>query len=93
MIERDGTDLRVTAPMTLDNARLLQAAGIALLQAGAWRVDLAVVTEADSSAIAVMLGWLRVAAARQATLQFVNVPAGVRSLADLYGVGELLSLA
>lgn len=93
MIERDGAGLRVTVPMTLDNARALLAAGVAALQPGAFCVDLAAVPEADSSAIAVMLGWVRAAPEKRADLQFVNVPTGVSSLADLYGVGELLPLA
>jgi phospholipid transport system transporter-binding protein len=63
------------------------------LQAGPWRVDLSAVSEADSSAIAVMLGWLRAAPALSAQLQFEHVPEGIAALADLYGVRELLPLA
>ena len=55
--------------------------------------DFAEVTEADSSALAVMLGWLRAAELSRSTVRFANIPAGVRSLAELYGVAELLPLA
>jgi phospholipid transport system transporter-binding protein len=51
------------------------------------------VSEADSSAVAVMLGWLRAADAASARVRFAHIPAGVRSLAELYGVTDLLPLA
>ncbi len=85
--------LRVTVPMTLDRAEALLAAGIAALRPGSWRVDLSAVGEADSSAIAVMLGWLRAAPAVSAKLQFEQVPEGIAALAELYGIRELLPLA
>jgi phospholipid transport system transporter-binding protein len=40
-----------------------------------------------------MLGWLRAAETSGATIKFAHIPAGVRSLAELYGVAELLPLA
>ncbi|HZX33277.1 MAG TPA: STAS domain-containing protein [Rhodocyclaceae bacterium] len=93
MIERDGDRLRVTVPMVMDNARgLLEAGRSALGNAGA-TIDLGAVTEADSAALAVMLGWLRTAEGKGAKIAFANLPAGVRSLADLYGMTELIPLA
>ncbi|HEX6735632.1 MAG TPA: STAS domain-containing protein [Azonexus sp.] len=93
MIERDGGRLLVTAPLTMANARGLLDAGRAALQSGEQVFDFAQVGEADSSAIVVMLGWLRAAPAAQASIRFAHVPAGVRSLAELYGVTDLLPLA
>ena len=48
--------------------------------------------EADSSALAVMLAWLRRASQLGVQVSFANVPQGVRTLAELYGVTELLPL-
>lgn len=93
MIERDADRLRVTAPMVMDNARGLLEAGRSALEGKGGVIDLGAVTEADSSALAVMLGWLRTAEAEGAKISFANMPAGVRSLADLYGVAELLPQA
>lgn len=93
MIERQANRLVVTVPMVTANARALMAAGRAALQPGPCVVDLGRVAEADSSALAVMLGWLRAAAAARAELRFAAVPSGVASLAELYGVAELLPLA
>jgi len=53
-------------------------------------VDLSGVTEADSSAIALIFEWLRRAYSRKATLVFTNLPADLTSLATLYGVIELI---
>lgn len=93
MIERDGGRLLVQVPLVMANARGLLAAGRSALQSGEQVFDFSAVTEADSSAIAVMLGWLRSAEATRSTLRFAHIPAGVRSLAELYGVTELLPLA
>ena len=93
MIERNAGHLVVKVPMTIANARGLLDAGRSALQPGEQIFDLAPVEDADSSAVAVMLGWLRVASLSRSTLKFAHIPAGVRSLAELYGVTELLPLA
>lgn len=93
MIERVAGRLHVNSPMTMDQARSLLAAGCAALQPGENVFDLSHVDVADSAAVAVMLGWLRSATSRQATVKFAQIPAGVRSLAELYGVTDLLPLA
>jgi len=93
MIERLDGRLLVKSPMVMENARALLEAGLSLLQPGDQVIDFSDVAEADSSAIAVMFGWLRSANVSRSTLSFANIPAGVRSLAELYGVAELLPLA
>jgi phospholipid transport system transporter-binding protein len=93
MIERDGGRLLVTVPLIMANARGLLDAGRVALQPGEQVFDFSQVSEADSSAIVVMLGWLRSAEGARAAIRFAGVPAGVLSLAELYGVAELLPLA
>jgi phospholipid transport system transporter-binding protein len=93
MIASEAGRLVISAPMVMDNARGLLEAGCQLLQPGVQVFDFSQVTEADSSAIAVMLGWLRAAAQSRSTLTFSEIPPGVRSLAELYGVTDLLPLA
>jgi len=93
MIEREADRLRVTAPMVMANARGLLEAGRSALSGNSDTIDLGAVTEADSAALAVMLGWLRTAETKGAKIAFANMPAGVRSLAEVYGVAELLPLA
>ncbi len=93
MIEREAGRLLVKVPMVTANARGLLDAGRSALQPGEMVIDLSAVVEVDSSAVAVMLGWLRAAAISRSTLRFAQIPASVRSLAELYGVTELLPLA
>lgn len=92
MIQREGLRLIVTAPLVMANARGLLEAGRAALQPGEQVFDFSQVAEADSSALAVMFGWLRTAATLRSTVKFAHIPTGVRSLAELYGVSELLPL-
>lgn len=93
MIEREGGRLVVKVPLVMANARGLLDAGRSALQPGEQIFDFSEVSEADSSAIAVMLGWLRWAEQSRSTVAFAHIPAGVRSLAELYGVTDLLPLA
>ncbi len=92
MIERTAGHLRVSVPMVMANARGLLDAGRSAFKGTAETVDFSAVTEADSSALAVMLGWLRAAQLQGIQLSFTNAPTGLRSLADLYGISELLPL-
>ena len=55
-------------------------------------VDLAQVDVVDSSAVSLMLAWLRAAQHKNVPLSFINVPENLLSLANLYGVAEHLSL-
>lgn len=82
----------VKAPMTMSGARELLSAGTAALRPGTNVFDFSAVREADSAAVAVMLGWLRAAGEQGATVEFQHVPGGVRSLTELYGVHDLLPI-
>ena len=96
MIECGEASLRVTVPMVIANARALLEAGRSLLRAGPQQeqtlLDLAAVREIDSSALSVILAWLRTARDRGVALRIVNPPASLISLATLYGVCELLPI-
>jgi phospholipid transport system transporter-binding protein len=70
---------------------------VALLAQGAQRftapsvtVDLSGVTEVDSSALSLLLEWRREAARNGREIRFRNLPASMKSLAELYGISELL---
>jgi phospholipid transport system transporter-binding protein len=53
-------------------------------------IDFARVTTVDSSAVALLLDWRRQAKARGKVLAFINLPATLLALAQLYGVSELI---
>ncbi len=93
MIDLEAGRLVIKVPLTMANARGLLAAGRSALQPGEQVFDFSQVTEADSSALAVMLGWLRAASLSRSTVKFAQIPKGVLSLAELYGVIDLLPRA
>lgn len=96
MIREDGERLLIEGPITMETAADLLDAGRKLcgrVECSAGRViDLSGVTLVDSAALAIVLAWMRVAGEGGRTLRLEGVPHQLRSLADLYGVGELLPL-
>ena len=58
-----------------------------------WRIDLAGITQADSSALAVCLAWVRLARANRKTIIFTAAPIELSALADVCGIGELLGIS
>ena len=79
------------ATLTHDSARSALDAGLSRIAAGATEVDCAPLKQFDSSALAVLLAWERAATARGAALVVINLPSGLASLAQAYGVDTLLT--
>lgn len=90
MIRVEGERLYVSGPATLATAAQLLAEARGPLEAGVRAVDLGEVTELDSSLLAVLFAWLRAAKQRERPLSLARLPADLTSLAQLYGVAELL---
>ncbi len=76
--------------VTHDTVVELTQKGMAILDQSQVLVDLHAVTEMDSTIISMLLEWLRAADRQGNTLQFVNLPASLESLIQLYGVAELI---
>lgn len=93
MIQASGDRLQVVGPMTIALASRLKSAGESAIGAGASVIDLSQVTEADSASLAILFDWLRTARERGLALSIDHPPESVRSLAQLYGVADLLPLA
>ena len=53
-------------------------------------IDFANVTDIDSSAVALLLHWRREAARLGKTLRYVRLPQNLASLAQLYGVDDMI---
>jgi phospholipid transport system transporter-binding protein len=81
---------RPTLTLTVNNAKTAYEAGLRAIEEGQSEIDLAQLTAVDSAAVATLLAWRRAATSRGAALTYRNMPANLRSLADLYGVTELL---
>lgn len=80
------------ADIGMDNAAQIAAAGLAAIEAGDLDIDLSAVSRCDSSAVAVLLAWQRLAATRAVALRVRGGPAALASLASVYGVGDLLGV-
>lgn len=92
MIRREDNVLQVSGRLTMDSVGALFNDAMQMLPGKVWTVDLAQVEAADSSAVSMLLGWLRSARRHEASITFVNVPENLLSLADLYGVADALPL-
>jgi phospholipid transport system transporter-binding protein len=92
MIVRDGESFRVQGPVTMANVEALIEEGRAAFTDREVKVDLGGVTEVDSTAVSLLLQWLRDAAAQGRRLSFRNLNQNIHSLAVLYGVAELIPI-
>jgi phospholipid transport system transporter-binding protein len=93
MIRREGERMVVGGALTLASVAAALREGNVAIGEGAGTVDLAGVDELDSSALALLLAWMREAQRQNRTLAFANLPEGLVTLARLYGVAELLPTA
>jgi phospholipid transport system transporter-binding protein len=79
--------------LTVNNAKSVLESGLNAIRSGETQFDLSKVTVVDSAAVATLLAWRR--ASRQAATQlaYLDPPANLLALAELYGVTELLQIA
>ena len=90
MIRREGERMLVGGPLTLASVTTVLHEGNAAIGQGVRTVDLGEVGELDSSALALLLAWLREAKRLNRDLSFANLPQGLTTIARLYGVADLL---
>lgn len=90
MSTASGKVLAIEGELTMATAARWIERGRAEVRAGDLVVDLSGVTAADSSALALLFDWIRIARASGHAVRHTGMPAGMRSLATLYGVDELL---
>ena len=89
-MQREGTTLKLSGPVTLANVAQVREEGLQQIRDGARTIDLGEVTELDSSLLAMLLAWLREAKRRNSEVAFANLPQGLETIAQLYGVEGLL---
>lgn len=75
-----------------DTAARVHEEGMRAIRAApaALRISLGKLTQVDSAGLAVLLDWLREAAARDCQLEFVELPESLRRLAAISEVDQLL---
>ena len=86
----DGARWTYAGELTSANAGPVLAAAAALKLPDTGEIDLRDVEGIDSAAVAVLLALKRRAADEGRPLRFVGIPPSLASLADLYGVEEIL---
>ncbi len=91
MITLNGDRAVLAGPVTLANVNAVLDEGNGVFKAPSLTLDLAGVTDVDSTAVSVLLEWRRAAARDQRVIGYVNYPDNLKSLIKLYGVSELLA--
>jgi phospholipid transport system transporter-binding protein len=76
--------------ITMTDAADVLREGMETIVQGATTIDLSGLTHFDSSAVSALLAWQRAATEKSVSLELVGLPAGLLSLATLYGVDVLL---
>lgn len=92
MITIDGGRGALAGAVTLDNVGAVLEEGNRVFTAPVVTVDLSGITEVDSTAVSVLLEWRRAALRDKRVIEYVNFPANLRSLIELYGMDELLAV-
>lgn len=82
--------IKLEGAMTLETAAARHASA---LPAGSIVFDFSDITQVDSSALALLLAWIKRAKAHGTTVEFRALPNALLALAKLYGVDTLLPLA
>jgi len=76
--------------LTMQDAASELQPGLDAIRSGSADIDLSRLERFDSAAVAALLVWRRAAQSAGLSLRIGGVPSGLRSLADVYGVSELL---
>lgn len=90
MITLEGDRLMLSGRLVMSTVPALYEAGLQHLAGADLLVDFTKVEAVDSAAVSMVLAWSRAAQAKQRSLRVVNVPEDLLSLANLYGVAEML---
>lgn len=91
-IELSENRWRVTGDILVDNANAILQESSALQIDQDLVIDLAKVSNLDTAALSLLLEWQRRAIAADKTIEFVNLPESLVSLAALYGITDLIPI-
>ena len=83
----------VSGPVTLKNVTGLLQEGLVCVRDGVSIVDLAGISGLESSLLAALLAWIREAHSLDRPIVVASLPQGLTTLAQLYGVEDLLPIA
>jgi phospholipid transport system transporter-binding protein len=90
MMECDDNQCRLQGALTVENSASLLNELKPHLERGIQTLDLSAVEKVDSAALALIFSSLRQSRAAGHELRLAGLPANILTLAELYGVAELL---
>lgn len=90
MIVAGANHICLMGPLTSGEVVALYEEGYPSFEGGECLVDMRQVEIVDSSAIALLLSWLRAAQRANGRLVLAHVPPNLQSLASMYGVADVL---
>lgn len=93
MIQVNGTSIELEGPITLESFCQLREATKAHIGPSDWTVNWKNVKEVDSTALALIFTWQRESAVHGKQTRNINLPANLKSLAELYGISDLIPVA
>ena len=83
----------VAGEILVDNANAILTESNALEMPNDLQVDFSAVTDIDTAALSLLIGWQRRAIMLGKKIKFTNLPASLLSLAALYGVTDFIPLS
>ena len=81
---------QLSGDMVIGSAKAILTTSQGFAIANNTKIDFAQVADIDTTALSLILEWKRRAQTENKTLTFVNLPANLSSLSQLYGVSELI---
>lgn len=90
MIAREGDRLVLSGRLTMSTVPAVYADGMKHLAADDLLVDFSAVEAVDSAAISMLLCWIRAVQGQNRTLRVTGLSGDLLSLANLYGVADML---
>lgn len=89
-IRLEGTRLLVGGSVTYDTVAEVARAGEAIIKTDDMLIDLMEVAQVDSSAVSMLLEWVRKSQTYGRKIRFINLPENLVSLVELYDVSDLI---
>lgn len=94
VVRQDGDTLAVTGEIDFGSAEAALEQGRAAIESTAnLTVDLSGVTQSNSAGLAVLIEWLGIARRSGHAVTFTGVPTGLRQLAEVCQVDQLLPVS
>lgn len=90
-ITQAGSEWKLSGEVVIQNTASLLASSKVLTMTPNTKINFSDVTNIDTAAISLIFEWKRRAQRENHSIEFVNLPANLNSLTQLYGVDEMIN--